>query len=149
MVTGGGSPTHPAVLFDGVCNLCNGAVQWLLERDTEGRLRYASLQSRAATSLLARSGVPDPSALPDSIVFIDEQGVHVRSTAALRIAAHLGFPYSLSKIAFLLPRFLRDGVYSFIARRRYRWFGRRDTCMIPAPEWADRFLDAGEDEGTP
>lgn len=139
-------PAHPVVLFDGVCNLCNRAVVWLLERDDEARLRFASLQSGAARELLQQSGVADPRTLPDSIVLVDHDRVHLRSTAALRIAGMLGFPYSLLRLALVVPRPLRDGVYNFIARHRYRWFGRRDVCMRPRPEWASRFLDAGGPE---
>jgi predicted DCC family thiol-disulfide oxidoreductase YuxK len=138
------APSRPVVLFDGVCNLCNSAVQWLIARDPEGRFAFASLQSRAAHEVLAAAGVEDTSGLPDSIVLVDPAGVHVRSAAALRIAGLLGFPYNLARIAFLVPRPLRDAVYRLIARHRYRWFGRRDVCMLPTPELAARFLDAGE-----
>ncbi|MCA9582759.1 MAG: thiol-disulfide oxidoreductase DCC family protein [Myxococcales bacterium] len=136
---------HPVVLFDGVCNLCNATVQWLIDKDGEGRFRFASLQSEAARDVLAEAGVRDPSVLPDSIVLVDAAGVHVRSTAALRIGAVLGFPYNLGKVALLVPRPLRDAVYNIVARNRYRWFGRRDVCMRPTPELAARFLDAGEE----
>jgi predicted DCC family thiol-disulfide oxidoreductase YuxK len=135
---------HPLVLFDGVCNLCNAAVQWLIERDPDGRLHYASLQSVAAREALTAAGVDDPTTLPDSIVLIDDAGVHVRSTAALRIAGELGFPYNLSRAALLIPRVLRDVLYHVVARYRYRWFGRRDMCMRPTPELASRFRDADE-----
>lgn len=138
------TPSRPVVLFDGVCNLCNSAVQWLIERDPEGRLSFASLQSRAARGVLAAAQVDDASKLPDSIVLVDQAGVHVRSAAALRIAGLLGFPYSLARIALLVPRPVRDAVYELVARNRYRWFGRRDVCMRPTPELAARFLDAGE-----
>lgn len=135
---------RPLVLFDGVCNLCNAAVQWLIERDEQGRLRYASLQSQAAHSALVEAGVEDPASLPDSIVLIDGSGVHVRSSAALRIGAELGFPYSLGKAALVVPRRLRDGVYRVVARNRYRWFGRRAVCTRPTPELSALFLDADE-----
>ena len=137
----------PLVLFDGVCNLCNTTVQWLIERDPEGRLSFASLQSHAAKAALAEAGAVDPAELPDSFVLIDERGVHVRSTAALRMASRLGFPFSLARAAFVVPRPIRDAVYRTVARNRYRWFGRRDTCMRPTPELKSRFLDA--DEPTP
>jgi len=136
----------PLVLFDGVCNLCNAWVQWLIERDPEGRLRFASLQSDAARAVLSEAGVDDPAALPDSIALVDETGVHVRSAAALRIAGRLGFPYSLGRAALFVPRPIRDAVYRLIARNRYRWFGRREACMRPTPELAGRFLDANEPE---
>ena len=136
--------THPTVLFDGVCNLCNATVQWLIARDAEGRLRYASLQSRAASAALIAARVEDLKSLGDSIVFLDGAGVHVRSSAVIRIGTELGFPYTLGKIALLVPRPIRDAVYEYVARNRYRWFGRRDTCMRPTPELASLFLDADE-----
>ena len=141
----GGKRQHPLLLFDGVCNLCNAAIQWVIERDDQRRFRFASLQSEVARRELARAGsdaVID--SLPDSIVLIDEDGIHTRSSAALRVARRLGFPYSLAAAGILLPRPLRDAVYSLIARNRYRWFGRRDTCMLPGADLADRFLDAQE-----
>jgi predicted DCC family thiol-disulfide oxidoreductase YuxK len=133
------APTVPVILFDGVCNLCNGAVTWVIERDKRAHFHFASLQSGAASSALA--AVNAPAIMPDSIVLLDADGVHVRSEAALRIAAELGFPWSLLSIARIVPRVIRDAVYDYIARNRYRWFGRRDVCMLPAPGVADRFLD--------
>lgn len=127
------------ILFDGVCNLCNGAVTWVIERDKRAHFHFASLQSDAASGALA--AVNAPAIMPDSIVLLDADGVHVRSDAALRIAAELGLPWSLLSIARIVPRVIRDAVYDYIARNRYRWFGRRDVCMLPAPGVADRFLD--------
>ncbi len=132
------------MLFDGVCNLCNGTVQWLLQHDPEGRLRYATLQSAAARNALAQAGVHDGSALPDSIILVDDAGVHLRSSAVLRIAGHLGAPYRWARVGLLIPAPLRDLAYGVVARHRYRWFGRRDACMRPTPELASRFLDADE-----
>jgi predicted DCC family thiol-disulfide oxidoreductase YuxK len=132
-------PTAPIILFDGVCNLCNAAVQWVIDHDPQQTFRFASLQSQAA-----RAALPDIDSLPDSIILIDEDGVHTRSTAALRIARRLGFPWSLAAIATPLPNFLRDAIYKWIARNRYSWFGRQDTCRMPTPELAARFLDAEE-----
>ena len=136
---------QPIILFDGVCNLCNSAVQWVIERDKEGRFDFASLQSDAvSTELEGRLGTEETDALPDSIVLLDSEGVHIRSEAALRIARRLGSPYTLLRLGVVLPRPIRDAVYDLIARNRYRWFGRRDTCMTPTPDLAVRFLDAGE-----
>lgn len=136
---------HPVVLFDGVCNLCNAAVQWLVERDPTGRFRYASLQSAAARGLLsARLGEGEIAALPDAMVLVDEVGVHTRSTAALRIAGRLGLPWKALAVFLVVPRFARDAVYRFVARNRYRWFGHREACMVPTPHLAERFLDAQE-----
>lgn len=134
----------PLLLFDGVCNLCNASVAWILERDRRGRFRFASLQSDAARAALAAAGAGAPEALPDSMVLIDATGVHTQSDAVLGVGRHLGFPWSLARLGVAIPRPLRDALYAFVARGRYRWFGKRDTCMVPKPELAARFLDAGE-----
>jgi len=133
---------EPAVvLFDGECNLCNGAVQFLLRRDPRGRLRFASLQSPAAARRLAGARAPQP--LPDSLVLIADGAVHVRSGAALRIAARLRWPWPLLCVLWLVPRPLRDLAYDFVARRRTRWFGRRSSCRVPTPAERGRFLEDG------
>jgi predicted DCC family thiol-disulfide oxidoreductase YuxK len=123
-------------LFDGVCNLCNSTIVWILSHDRKREFQFASLQSEAARGLLGSR----LERLPDSIVLIDEDGVHVESEAGLRIAGRLGFPYSLLRLSRVLPRALRDAAYRFVARNRYRWFGRRDRCALPKTEWQDRFL---------
>ena len=136
---------RPVILFDGVCNLCNSTVQWVIERDREGRFDFATLQSDAARRELAKIiDEKNIDALPDSIVLLDSDGVHVCSAAALRIVRGLRSPYALLRLAIVLPRPIRDAVYNLIARNRYRWFGRRDTCMTPTPDLAARFLDADE-----
>jgi predicted DCC family thiol-disulfide oxidoreductase YuxK len=131
------------ILFDGLCNLCNASVRFVLERDQDGIFDFASLQSDAARKLLAEAG-PTPTDLPDSIVLVDAAGVHLRSDAALRIAARLRQPWPALAAFRVLPRALRDAAYDFVARHRYRWFGRPDACLVPAPELRKRFLDAGE-----
>jgi predicted DCC family thiol-disulfide oxidoreductase YuxK len=125
------------ILFDGVCNLCNGFVQFVLGRDPRGRFTFASLQSRAAARVL--NGHPID-VLPDSLVLVEGERLFTRSTAALRIARGLIFPWNLAYAFIVLPRPLRDWVYDLVARNRYRWFGRRDVCMIPTPELRARFL---------
>ena len=129
---------HPVVLFDGVCNLCNGAVVFIIERDPRARFRFGALQSEAAAALLALTGVRD--ALPDSMVLVEKRRLYVRSQAALRIARGLRFPWWLLSVFVLLPRRLRDGMYDIVARHRYRWFGKRDACMVPTPELEKRIL---------
>ena len=131
---------HPVLLFDGVCNLCNGTVQWILARDRRQVFRFASLQSPAARRLL--DSVAAPADLPDSVVLIDGGRVLVRSDAAIAVARRLGFPWSMAAVGRAVPRVLRDAVYSWVARHRYRWFGRRATCWVPTPELSARFLDA-------
>jgi predicted DCC family thiol-disulfide oxidoreductase YuxK len=136
------APAGPLILFDGVCNLCNAAVQWVIARDRRGVFRFGALQSDGGRAALRGAGTAED--LPDSIVLIDGAGTHTRSDAAIRIARGLGFPWSLAVIAFAIPRFLRDAVYSWVARNRYRWFGRRESCMVPTAELAARFVDPGQ-----
>ncbi|HSQ66364.1 MAG TPA: thiol-disulfide oxidoreductase DCC family protein [Polyangiaceae bacterium] len=132
---------HSVVLFDGVCNLCSGAVRFIAERDPEGIFRFASLQSDVGRQLLRDHGVEPAEGEPDTIVLIDHGRAFERSTAALHIARRLGGPYRLLfVIGSLVPRFLRDLVYDFVARHRYRWFGKKDACMVPTPELRARFL---------
>ena len=132
----------PLLLFDGACNLCNAWVQWVIRRDPKARFQFASLQSDAGQRALETAARPEE--LPDSIVLIDGGGLHVRSTAALRVLKQLGFPYWLAAVLFAVPRVLRDVVYDAVARRRYAWFGSREVCMLPTPELRARFLDADE-----
>ncbi|HEX9794070.1 MAG TPA: thiol-disulfide oxidoreductase DCC family protein [Planctomycetota bacterium] len=134
--------SRPLLLFDGVCNLCNATVRWVVARDRRQVLRFASLQSQAGGEALARAGV-DPS-ITDSVVLIDADGAHVQSSAALRTAGLLGLPWSLLRGFALVPRPLRDFVYRLVARNRYRWFGRTEACARPGPALAERFLDATE-----
>lgn len=127
------------VLFDGVCNLCNGAVQFLLRRDRRRRLRFASLQSAAGQAVL-RQHCPTADTL-ETIVVIEGDRVRFRSAAALLLARRLPWPWPLLTVFVICPRPLRDALYAVVARNRYRWFGRRESCMLPGPETADRFLD--------
>lgn len=126
------------VLFDGVCNLCNASVAFILRRDPKAYFRFASLQSRAAAKLL--HGRPEIGTGLDSIVLLEDGACFTQSTAALRIARRLSGAWPLLYAFIVLPRFLRDPIYNWIARNRYRWFGRRDACMLPGPEIRDRFL---------
>jgi predicted DCC family thiol-disulfide oxidoreductase YuxK len=126
------------ILFDGVCNLCNGFVQFVIRRDPSARFRFAALQSDAAAALLRQAGVSTP--LPDSVVLVAGGRVHVRSAAVLRVARGLRFPWPLAYAGILVPPVIRDRLYDVVAARRYRWFGRRETCMVPTPDLATRFL---------
>jgi predicted DCC family thiol-disulfide oxidoreductase YuxK len=127
------------VLFDGVCNLCNGFVQFVIARDSAGRFQFAALQSASARRVLELHAAPAP--LPDAIVLVDDGQLFTRSTAALRIARRLRFPWPLAYAFIAVPRPLRDFIYNRIARHRYRWFGRRDHCMVPTPALRSRFID--------
>jgi predicted DCC family thiol-disulfide oxidoreductase YuxK len=125
------------LLFDGVCTLCNGFVRFVIERDPAGRFQFAPLQSGVAGRLL---GVT-PQPWPDSLVLLEDGRLFTRSTAALRVARGLRFPWPLAYVFMAVPRPVRDWVYDTVARNRYRWFGRRDVCMVPTPELRSRFLN--------
>ena len=126
------------VVFDANCLLCSGSVQFLLRHDKYRRLRFATIQSDIGRDLLERAGVD--AIEPDSFVLVDGQRIWTETAAVLRLAHTLGWPWRLAWIAWLIPYLLRDAVYRWIARNRYRWFGRRDVCFLPAPEDADRFI---------
>lgn len=128
----------PVVLFDGVCNLCNASVDFILERDSKSIFRFASLQSEAGQELLRRFRLPTEE--HRSLVLVEGDRFFTRSSAALLIARRLDGFWPLLYAFIVVPRFLRDAVYDLFARNRYRWFGRRDTCRVPAPEERGRFL---------
>ena len=127
------------VLFDGVCNLCNGFVQFVLPRDPEGRYRFASLQSEVGRELLAEHDLPTDEL--ESIVLIEDGESYVKSAAVIRIAAGLGGAYRLLSPFRHVPRPVRDRVYDFVADNRYRWFGKKDRCMMPSGDAESRFLE--------
>lgn len=131
---------EPAVvLFDGVCNLCNASIHFIIDRDPRGRFRFAALQSDAGAEILRQAGL-DAADL-SSLVLWEGGRAYRYSTAALRIARRLSWPWPLLAVFLLIPAFLRDPVYRFIARNRYRWFGKSETCRVPTPELRARFLD--------
>lgn len=134
--TGPVTPPLPLVLFDGHCGLCDRSVQFLLRWDRHGRLHFAPLQGPTAA---AYAPTPDPND-PGTFVLVDEQGIHLRSDAALRTLAHLGPWWRGVLVLRLVPRPVRDAVYNWVARHRYQWFGRMDQCRVPTPGQAARFL---------
>lgn len=129
---------QPLILFDGVCNLCHGGVQFILRHDVRERFHFAALQSKTGRRVLLEAGL-DPDEL-STFVLRDADGIHVRSTAALRIARRLRFPWPLAVVFFIVPRPVRDAVYRWVARNRYRWFGKKDECWLPTPDIQKRFL---------
>ena len=130
------------ILFDGVCNLCNASVQFIIERDPTAIFRFAALQSDAGQALLAKSGLTPPTdeAALDSVLLLSGGQLYSHSSAVLRIARGLGGVWALAGVGGLLPRTWRDALYRFVARNRYRWFGRQESCMLPTPELWARFL---------
>jgi len=134
------SPSVAVVLFDGVCPLCHVAVRWIVRHDPGGRFRYAPLDSEVGRAFLANAGAASPGSEPDTVVLVEGNRAWERSDAILRVASGLGAPWRWLTVLRLLPRGLRDAAYGLVARRRYRWFGRFDTCPRPPPELGDRFL---------
>lgn len=128
---------RPVVLFDGVCNFCNRMVRFAIRHDPGARLRFAPLQSNAGRELLRQYGVsPDA----DTVVFIDKGRAYTYAAAAIRICRHLRWPVKILYALILVPRFISEPVYKWVARNRYRWFGRKETCMVPTEEVRNRFL---------
>ncbi|MBD2769525.1 thiol-disulfide oxidoreductase DCC family protein [Hymenobacter sp. BT664] len=136
------SPLPDIILFDGVCNLCNGFVQFVIRHDPQSRFRFAAWQSEAAQSLLRTHGLlPDVRAAePESVLLLSGGRLYSHSTAVLHIAHILGGRWQLMKMGWVLPRSWRDALYRFVARHRYRWFGRQESCLLPTPALKARFL---------
>lgn len=129
---------QPVILFDGVCNLCESSVQFILKHDKKKIFRFGSLQSPAGIFLLNQYPTAKNA---DSVVLIYNGNVYTKSSAALKIAGLLGGWFILLKPFSLLPAFFRDTIYSFIAKRRYRWFGRKNECWLPGPQYQGRFIE--------
>lgn len=127
------------VLFDGVCNLCSRSVQFILRHDRKKKFKFASLQGRTGQALLQQYEIAQNE--PNSFVLLENNKVYTRSTAVLRMLKKLGAGWSLLYIFIIIPSFIRDAVYNWVARNRYKWFGKRDSCMLPGPAWQDRFLE--------
>jgi predicted DCC family thiol-disulfide oxidoreductase YuxK len=137
---------HPVLLYDGLCGFCNKGVQRILRYDKRKTMFFAALQSDYGKSILTRH--PELAGI-DSLVFVEPlefaylERVFVRSDALLRVAGYLGGLWKFSLAAYIIPRSIRDYLYDQFAKRRYRWFGKYDTCMLPPPEVRARFLDTG------
>ena len=127
------------ILFAGVCNLCNGFVQWIIARDPEARFRFGTLQSAAAQELV--KGVQAGPLDIRTVLYVTDGRVLGRSTATLTILKDLGGPWSLLHLFIIVPRFIRDAVYRWVARNRYKWYGQRPSCMVPTPDLRSRFID--------
>jgi predicted DCC family thiol-disulfide oxidoreductase YuxK len=131
-------PQDRVVLYDGVCNLCSGWVQFLIAQDPTARLRLASVQSPIGQALLAWCGLPLDHF--DTMVFVEEGRAYVKSTAFLRIVRYFPLPWPLLSLGILFPRFLRDWLYDRVAQNRYAWFGRSETCLLPSPDVRKHFV---------
>ena len=130
--------TKPIILFDGVCNYCNSMVNFVIRQDKKNKFLFAPLQSAPAQHLLRQYNLSSTDF--DSFVLIDRNKATLRSTAALRVLNHLPWYWKWTQIFWIIPSFLRNAVYDVIARNRYKWFGKKDSCMIPTGEVKARFL---------
>lgn len=127
------------ILFDGICNLCNSTVQKVIENDADNQFRFASLQSEFGQKFLQENHLSTEEF--NSIILIDGDKFYTQSDAALRIGKELKGIYKLSGLLFIFPKFIRDSVYNFISRNRYKWFGKQDNCWLPTPELQSKFID--------
>ena len=129
---------QPVILFDGICNFCNSAVNFVIKRDKKGNIFFAPLQSDKGQRLLQQYNLPLNNM--ESFVFIENEKAYTQSTAALKVCRYLKGLWPLCYGFIIVPKFIRDGIYSWIAKNRYKWFGVRQECMIPTPDVKERFL---------
>ncbi|WP_298533851.1 thiol-disulfide oxidoreductase DCC family protein [uncultured Algibacter sp.] len=129
------------ILFDGVCNLCNNSVQYVIKHDKKNRFMFAPLQSETGQAIIKNFNID--TFKTDSILLYnpEKNTIDYKSTAALKVASQLGFPTNTLSIFLIIPAFIRNWVYDFIAKNRYKWYGKKDACMIPTPELKSKFLD--------
>ncbi len=132
------SNNYKIILFDGVCNLCNGAVTYIIKRDKKNVFKFAALQSEIGQQLISKFNI-DTSKI-DSIILIDGEKHYTKSSAALHIAKQLSGAYPLLFGFMVVPKFIRNSVYDYIAKNRYKWFGKKESCMIPTVELKSKFL---------
>ncbi len=131
--------TEKIILFDGVCNLCNGSVQFVLKHDKKNQFLFGSLQSKTGQEYLQQFNLATETF--SSFMLIENGKLYTRSTGALRVLKHLGGGWQLLYGLVIIPRFIRDAVYNWIARNRYKWFGKQESCWLPTPALKARFLD--------
>lgn len=131
--------SYSILFFDGVCNLCNASVDFVVSKDRNRKFRYAPLQSETAKKVLGNTSINLEN--PSSFVLYHQGTILRKSSAALKVAQLLGFPLSLVSVFFIIPKFIRDWVYSVIADNRYKWFGKKETCRLPTESERELFLD--------
>jgi predicted DCC family thiol-disulfide oxidoreductase YuxK len=130
---------HPVILFDGVCNLCSSSVQFVIKHDPKRQFRFASLQSKYGQRVMKKFGLPENEL--NSFILLENEKIYTRSTGALRVTKKLSGLWPLLYGFMIIPPFIRNAVYSYIAHHRYKWFGKKEACWIPTPELKQLFLD--------
>lgn len=128
------------ILFDGVCNLCNSSVLYVIKRDKKNLFMFAPLQSQVGKQIIEKYNI-DTSKVDSIILYTPEKGIVSKSTAALKIASKLSFPTNTLSVFLIVPAFIRNWVYDFIAKNRYKWYGKKEACMVPTPELKSKFLE--------
>jgi predicted DCC family thiol-disulfide oxidoreductase YuxK len=126
------------IYFDGVCNLCQGSVQFILRRDNKRLFRFASFQGKSGQDFIHANNLQQEQF--ETFILKEGEKIYTRSTAALKVARHLGGIWRLLFLFIIVPRFIRDAIYDNISKNRYRWFGKKEDCWIPEPKWENRFL---------
>lgn len=130
---------HPVILFDGVCNLCSAAVQFVIKRDKKKIFRFASLQSSFGHSLLQKHQLPATDF--NSFILFEDGKLYTKSTGALKVSRQLAAPWHLFYLFIIVPPFIRNSIYNVIAKNRYKWFGKKESCLMATPELKIRFFD--------
>jgi predicted DCC family thiol-disulfide oxidoreductase YuxK len=128
------------IFFDGVCNLCNSTVQWIITHDPQARFRFVALQSETAQTILQQYGIQLQPQDLNTILLLQNERIFSQSTAVLRICKHLSGVWKLAYGFLLVPTFIRNFFYAIVSQNRYRWFGKEESCWIPTPELRQRFL---------
>ena len=133
-------PKHKQlVLFDGVCNLCDASVQYIIKHDKDNAFLFTALQSEVGQQIIKEFNI-DTNKIDSIILYSNEYGISYKSTAALKIASKLGFPRNLLSVFLIIPSIIRNWIYDYIAKNRYKWYGKKEECMIPTPDLKSKFL---------
>lgn len=134
-------PKHKQlILFDGVCNLCNASVLYVIKRDKNNVFMFATLQSDVGKQIIQQYHL-DASKTDSILLYSETKGLFIKSSATLQIAKHLGFPNNLMRIFFIIPPFIRNYAYDYVAKNRYKWYGKKEQCMVPTPGLKAKFLE--------
>ena len=134
-------PKHKQlILFDGVCNLCNSSINYVIKHDRDNVFMFAPLQSNVGKEIMQEYNL-DTSKTDSILLYSEEKELKIKSSAAIAVASKLGFPRNLLVVFYIIPPFIRNWVYDYVARNRYKWYGKKDACMIPTPELRSKFLE--------